>query len=242
MKKEHEPDFYAMDRANPLPAVDEAALPPGVPTESNMMRGPMGGAPGGMSPMRSAMAGADPMMANREREMLMMRSAAAGGMSPMRGASGMSDMMYPRGGMGPMGPMSMASMAGGGASEMMYKDPLLSRGMGMGAGMGFGSGSMMNNSMMMGSHPMMMNQPGMMGSAGFGMDSMAGMGGMGAGMSPMSSAFRESQAAAGDMEFQRLRQIQQMHMLDRAQMGQGSMMAGSEAYERMRNMEMRLGR
>ena len=123
-----------------------------------------------------------------------------------------------------MGMTPMSSMAGG--SDLMYNDPLLSRGMpggmGMGgmsgmSGMGFGGGGMMGN-------PMMMNQQAMMngGGGGFGMGGMPG-------------AYRESQAAAaGDMEFQRLRQIQQMHMLDR-QMGQGSMsMGGSDPYDRMR--------
>jgi hypothetical protein len=78
-----------------------------------------------------------------------------------------------------------------------------------------------------------------------GMDMIGGMGsmnsmGMGTGsMSPMGgmSAYRDPQfgGPASDMEFQRLRQIQQMHMLDR-QMG------NADPLDRMRSMEMRLGR
>jgi hypothetical protein len=245
MKKEDEPDFYVMDKGNPLPAVDDAPLPPGISTESVMMRSAM---TGGMSPMRGGM-GPD-MMANRE--MMMMR-----GMSPMRGG-GAADMMAgykdpllsrSMGGMG-MGGMTPMSSMGGMSGGMMGGMSSMGGMGGMSAPMGGMSG--MSGMSGMGGMGSMMGGMDTMSGMGMGgmppMSSMAGMssmGGMGmSGMAPMSSAFRESQAAsaAGDMEFQRLRQIQQMHMLDR-QMGSGPMgMSAGDPFDRMRNMEMRLGR
>jgi hypothetical protein len=73
--------------------------------------------------------------------------------------------------------------------------------------------------------------------------------GMGGGISPMVGGMgplRESQFGAavpsGDMDYHRLRQIQQMQMLDR-QMGGGTMPPmGGDPLDRMRTMEMRLGR
>lgn len=219
MKKEDEPDFYAMDKENPLPTVDEAPLPPGVTSESQMMR------PGGMSPLRGG--GAHDMMVGHNCGG-MMGPGAMGGMGSYKDpllsrhhpmGMGMNSMgMMGAAGMSPMGGMGMNMMSAGGMG--MSNMNMMSAG-GMG-GMGM-DGGMMSGGMS-------------------GMSSMGGMG-MGSGMSSMGGAFRDSQfgghGAASDMEFHRLRHIQQMHMLDR-QMGTGTM-SSADQLDRMRNMEMRLG-
>lgn len=231
MKKEDEPDFYAMDKENPLPTVDELPLPPGVTTDSQMMR-----AGGGMSPMRGVGAAHDMMGVPSSGGM--MGPGSMGGMGgyndpllsrhhPMGMGMGMNSMgMMGATGMSSMGGMSMNMMPSGGMG-MSNMNMMAAGGMGSMGGMGMG----MDGGMMTGSMPVM--------------SSMGGMG-MGSGMSPMGGAFRESHfgghgptGAASDMEFQRLRQIQQMHMLDR-QMVSGTM-SSADQLDRMRNMEMRLG-
>jgi hypothetical protein len=226
MKKEDEPDFYAMDKENPLPTVDEAPLPPGVTSESQMMR-----TGGGMSPMRGSGGGHDMMGGPNSGGI--MGAGVMGGMGgyndpllsrhhPMGMGMGMNSMgMMGATGMSPMGGMGMNMMSPGGMG-MSNMNMIAAGSMG---GMG------MDGGMIAGGMP--------------GMSSMGGMS-MGSSMSPMGGAFRESHfgghgptGAASDMEFQRLRQIQQMHMLDR-QMVTGSM-SSADQLDRMRNMEMRLG-
>ncbi len=261
MKKNDEPDFYGMDKANPLPTMEDVPLAPtngfsanGMPLSSkpsgmsvSMGRGMQGpsspsnyqGMNGltGMSSMNgmNGMGGTSAaymepqLLGGPPRHMGMGMGMGPSGMGGMMGASGMMGSVAPPGMMG--GGMSFReSQFGGNMSSPMGGHM---SGMGMTSGMGMSPGMVMSPAMGM-SPGMGMSSglgmsPGMgmtMGGMGFresqfGAGEMGmggpGMGGMGGGMNP--GMYGGGASAAGDMaEYQRLRQIQQMHMLDRSHM------------------------
>jgi len=232
MKKDDEPDFYAMDKENPLPSVEDAPLPPGMTSGDGA--NPIGFPHGAGGPFPTMGMGMGPV-----------------GMNPA-----MASRLGPGAGAMPMGGFDeYAAMGGGGMA-----------GMGPGAGMpgslGMNHGPHGGMPGMMGMSGPPMMQHGMMQHGGMGMNpaqraflaqeqraflGMEGgmMGGpMNMGISPMAGGMGgySGHGASGDMEFQRIRQIQQMHMLDR-QRGNSSVAGmGGDPLDRMRNMEMRLGR
>lgn len=235
MKKDDEPDFYAMDKSHPLPTLEEAPLPttammpamrqqqalgaasPGMLTPSNIVP-PMGTTSGmGMSAYKD--------FEPRDSLIGMMgqsRACTTGSGMGMSGMNGMSSM----GSLNGMGGMSsMGSLNGMGS---------------MGAMSGLGS----INHTMAGS----MNGMNGMGSMN-GMNSMNGLHGFG-GMNAINSnmgmsSLREHTGAFGstsngmgnELDLQRLRQLQQMRMMEQ-QMPTGMMAMGNDAL----SMNMRLSR
>jgi len=175
MKKEDEPDFYTMDKANPLPSLDEVPLPNSAMMPQMRQQQALGGG-----------AGFNPMGVMQ----------ASGGMSPFK--------------------------------DSFDRDPLI--GMSQQRQPNFapaGMGMNMNQGMGMTPHPGMMNMGGMNN-----LSSMGALGGMN-NMNTMNTmnginSLRESQfpsqgmgnfgGQGQDLEFQRLRQIQQMQLLPGAPM------------------------
>lgn len=205
MKKDDEPDFYAMDKANPLPSLEEVPLPStamlpqmrqqqslavgGTGMLSSQMMTPLGAGMPGMSPFSEAR---DPLMGvmSQTRGASQFGGNAMGmnpmgtiggmgsmnGMGPMNGMSGMN-------GMGSMNPHALGPMSGmfGGMNTMSSMNPLRDSA-GFGAGAGIGS----------------------------------------------------------DLELQRLRQLQQMQLLER-QMGAGMGTMGALSNDSLA-MNLRMGR
>lgn len=250
MKKNDEPDFYGMDKANPLPTMEEIPLgqPPGVssigmPSLSkppgmslSMGMGMQGrGSPSnftGMSGFNNMGAASNynepPFLGGTSRHMGLGMGMGPSGMGSMMGAAGMM------GGGGPAGMMggsfresqfagNMGSSMGGHMGGMgmgMTGGMGMSQGMGMSPGMGMSSGMGMPHGLGM-SSGMGMSMGGMgfresqFGAGEMGMGG-PGMNGMGGGMNP--GMYSAGSSAAEDMaEYQRMRQIQQMH-IDRQQM------------------------
>jgi hypothetical protein len=248
MKKDDEPDFYKMDKENPLPSVEDAPIPSGITPEAthhHLHHHNAMAASGGYHPSMTGIGG-------------------GGGMHPTGllpppprfGGGGFDDYANPMGttsmyGTGPHG-MSGHIMSMNGSAGM----PGMMSSMG-GAGAAAGGGpSMMHHSMMHhhGISPtqraiLAQEQRALLGMEMSGGPMSMGLGGgmshhhMAGGMGSLrESQFGASAAAAGDMEYQRLRHIQQMQMLD-LQMGSSSMPPmGGDPLDRMRSMEMRLGR
>lgn len=246
MKKDDEPDFYGMDKKNPLPVMEDVPLTPprnfstanGMPlsNKSPGMPGPIGrGTQGQTSPSGyHGMAGLHGMPSMNG--MNSMGGGASGAfMEPSllsgssrhvgmgMGPSGMGGMMGAPGMMGGNGPSGMMgggipfreSQFGGNVSSPMsghMSGMGMTNGMGVSPGMGM-SGGMPGMGMTMGGMGFRETQfgAGEMGMGG------SGMGGMGGAMNP--GMYGAGASSAADMaEYQRLRQIQQMHMLDRQHM------------------------
>ena len=214
MKKEDEPDFYSMDKSQPLPTLEEAPLP-----ASSMMpqmrqqgagAGGLGSPAGLMSTPMGVMSGAG-MSAGRDP--LMGMPSRAPGMGPMGGMSPMS----PMNGMG-MNGMGMSPMNGMGMNGMGGMNPMMG---GMGAGMGGMNGIPGMNSMnaMNGINSLRDSQ-----FAGQGMGDLGGFG--------------------GQAQFERLRHIQQMQLFENrmggAQMPMGNDTLARMQAENAMNL--RLGR
>lgn len=136
MKKEDEPDFYAMDKANPLPSLEDAPLPstammpqmrqqqaiggPGAGMLPPQMMTPMG-AGAGMAGMSAFGEARDPFIGVMSQArgagqfggnaMGMNAMGSIGGMGAMNGMGSMNGMPTMNG-MGPMSPHAMGPMGG----------------------------------------------------------------------------------------------------------------------------------
>lgn len=212
MNKDDEPDFYKLDKKNPLPALDEI---PSMDPASSPMTIP-----------RQAMHGNMPLSAG------MGQRGGAGMMAPMmqKSANGI--------------PTTFHSMANRNRMAM-NDDPFMQSGMGgmgMGGmgGMGMGMGGMGPSMMgMPGAARAGINQlreqPGFMG----GHDSLVG------GQSAFSPAggYHQSSPDVED-QYQRLRHIQQMKLMESRPTANPMMFGGNDAYSMMQAdaMSFRLGR
>mmetsp|Transcript_34877 Transcript_34877/g.49496 ORF Transcript_34877/g.49496 Transcript_34877/m.49496 type:complete len:370 (-) Transcript_34877:2-1111(-) len=175
MKKQDEPDFYKLDKASPLPDLDESA--------TQLNSGVMAMARGGTNKM----AGMNVMQ------------NAMGGLNPSQGFNGMSGGGF--NGMGGLGPGSMGGLGGGsgGAAGLMSGMGGLGGGMGGMAGLGgmggLGSGPSGANGGFGGfcgsgggGFGSLGNTGGMGGFTGSGAGGLGGMGGTGGGLSGLGGA------------------------------------------------------
>jgi hypothetical protein len=135
MKKEDEPDFYTLDKTNPLPSLEESPLPATTLLPPGMRPSTMGGIPGAVGSMggmhHPGMGGGyghgHAGMDNQQQQAMMAMSAAAASGRGGPGGGGM--------GMGAQG--SMAGMPGMNANHQMGMNTLREQQysqMGMGGG------------------------------------------------------------------------------------------------------------
>jgi hypothetical protein len=221
MKKEDEPDFYNMDKTNPLPALEEVPLPSAmVPMRQQQGLGGMPGQmqvmsnPTALSPYKDTFESRDPLMGlsqSRQQNAFPTHNMSMNGMSPINSMSGMNGMgaMNGMNGMGGMNSM-------GGMNGMTGMNNL--------GGMNAGALGGMNN-----------------------INAMNGINTLrdSAGMGDLGGAFGGGQTTSQLDQFQRLRQIQQMQLFERQMGGGAPMPMGNDTFARMQAenaMSLRLNR
>jgi hypothetical protein len=216
MRKEDEPDFYNMDKTNPLPALEEVPLPSAmVPMRQQQQQQGLGVMPGqmqllsnpastGISPFNDTFVASYPLMdLSQSRQPnafpTQHNMSSMNGMSLMNSMGGMNGMGSTMNGMNGMGG-GMNSMNGmGGMNGMAGMNNHLG-GMNMNAGALVGGMNNMNAMNMNGIH------------------TLRDSGGMG----DLGGAFGGGQTTTSQQldQFQRVRQIQQTQLFER-QMGAG---------------------
>eukprot|EP00934_Nitzschia_sp_Nitz4_P006946 Nitzschia sp. Nitz4//scaffold85_size83877//13680//15091//NITZ4_005218-RA/size83877-augustus-gene-0.158-mRNA-1//-1//CDS//3329559104//6936//frame0 len=226
MKKEDEPDFYALDKAQPLPTLEEVPLPPTAMMPAMRQQQAIGGASSGMLTPANMMppmpAGAPSLgMTNLKdfepRESLigmMGQSRGTGGPSLGMNGMGMNGMGMNGMGMNGMGSMgNMGSMGSMGPMNGMGSMGAAMNGMGPMNGMGGQMNGMMNGiGAMNGLHGLAgMNAI----NSSMGMNSLRDSGAFGASTNGM----------GGDLDLQRLRQLQQMRMMEQQLPGSSGVMS-----------------
>ena len=211
MNKDDEPDFYKLDKKNPLPALQDAPS-----------MDPASSSPSPMATPRQAMHGNMPLSA---------------GMGPRGGAGMMSPMMQKAGNCIPTSFHNMANRN----RMAMNEDHFMSGGMGMSGMGGMGMGGM---------GPAMMGMPG---AARAGINQLREQPGLMGGHDPLLGNPSAFSPAAGyhqsspDVEdqYQRLRHIQQMKLMESRPTANPMMFGGNDPYASMMQadaMSFRLGR